>query len=281
MIFLREESKAISSLTYEELNNISIIVEQFRRSVGVDYSLLLQTIDEKKTILDGKKPFPYHTLKSLREKLLVEWTYHSNAIEGNTLTLSETKVVLEGITVGGKTLREHLEVINHKDAIHYIEEIIANHETLSEWQIKNIHSLVLKGIMPENAGVYRTENVFISGAEHIPPAFVHVPEQMTQLMEWYVGKGQTLHVVERAAILHSEFVKIHPFVDGNGRTARLLLNFELLKHGHVPIVIKKEQRLEYYNALDHSHVKGEYEVFIKLVAEILEDTLEFYIQHIK
>lgn len=251
------------------------------RRIDMDYLKLLQLIDEKKAILDGKKPFPYHTLKSLREKLLVEWTYHSNAIEGNTLTLSETKVVLEGITVGGKTLREHLEVINHKDAIHYIEEIIANNETLSEWQIKNIHSLVLKGIMPGNAGVYRQENVFISGAEHIPPDFVHVPEQMSQLMEWYAGEGQTLHVVERAAILHSEFVKIHPFIDGNGRTARLLLNFELMKHGYVPIVIKKEQRLEYYNALDYSHVKGEYDVFIKLVAGILEDTLDFYVQHIK
>lgn len=247
----------------------------------MDYLKLLQSIDEKRAILDRKKPFPIHTLKSLREKLLVEWTYHSNAIEGNTLTLSETKVVLEGITIGGKTLREHLEVINHKDAIHYIEEVIGKNEILSEWQIKNIHSLVLKGIMPGNAGVYRQENVFISGVEHIPPDFVHVPEQMGKLMEWYAREGQTLHVVERAAILHSEFVKIHPFVNGNGRTARLLLNFELMKHGYVPIIIKKEQRVEYYNALDHSHVKGKYDVFIKLVAGILEDTLDFYIQHIK
>jgi Fic family protein len=246
----------------------------------MDYLKLLQSIGEKKAILDSKKPFPYHTLKSLKEKLLVEWTYHSNAIEGNTLTLSETKVVLEGITIGGKTLREHLEVINHKDAIHYMEEIIGKNEILSEWQIKNIHSLVLKGIMPGNAGVYRQENVFISGAEHIPPDFVHVPGQMAQLIEWYLGEGQTLHAVERAAILHSEFVKIHPFVDGNGRTARLLLNFELMKHGYVPIVIKKEQRLEYYNALDFSHVKGEYDLFIQLVAGILEETFEFYIQHI-
>lgn len=246
----------------------------------MDYHAILKQIDEKKALLDSKKPFPRHTLKSLREKLLVEWTYHSNAIEGNTLTLSETKVVLEGITIAGKTLQEHLEVINHKEAIGYIEEIISNQAPLSEWQIKNIHSIVLKGILPANAGIYRQENVFISGAEHIPPDFVQVPAQMAELLEWYSGQAQSFHVVERAAILHSQFVKIHPFVDGNGRTARLLLNFELMKNGYVPIIIKKEQRVEYYDFLDFSHIKGDYSPFIQLVARILEATLDFYIQHV-
>jgi len=246
----------------------------------MDKLALLNQIDAKKVIIDSKKPFPPHTLTSLREKLLVEWTYHSNAIEGNTLTLSETKVVLEGITVGGKKLREHLEVINHKDAILYIEDIITNHEELSEWQIKNIHSIVLKGILPENAGVYRKENVFISGAEHIPIEYMQVPGQMTELIEWYRGDAQHLHAVERAAILHSQFVKIHPFVDGNGRTARLLLNLELMKDGYVPIIIKKEQRLSYYNALDVSHINGEHSLFIEFVAQILDSTLDFYNQYI-
>lgn len=241
---------------------------------------LLNQIDAKKAMIDRKKPFPPHTLASLREKLLVEWTYHSNAIEGNTLTLSETKVVLEGITVGGKKLREHFEVINHKEAILYIEEIVKNHEELSEWQIKNIHSIVLKGILPENAGVYRKENVFISGAEHIPPEYMQVPGQMTELIEWYLGEDQNLHAVERAAILHSQFVKIHPFVDGNGRTARLLLNLELMKGGYVPIVIKKEERVTYYNALGTSQVNGEHSLFINFVAQILDGTLDFYNQYI-
>ena len=241
---------------------------------------LLNQIDTKKAMIDSKKPFPPHTLASLREKLLVEWTYHSNAIEGNTLTLSETKVVLEGITVGGKKLREHLEVINHKEAILYIEEIVTNHEELSEWQIKNTHSIVLKGILPENAGVYRKENVFISGVEHIPPGYMQVPGQMAELIKWYRGDAQNLHAVERAAILHSQFVKIHPFVDGNGRTARLLLNLELMKDGYVPIVIKKEERLTYYNALDVSHMNGEHSVFIKFVAQILDDPLDFYNKYI-
>lgn len=244
------------------------------------YQAILNQIDEKKALLDSKRPFPRHTLESLREKLLVEWTYHSNAIEGNTLTLSETKVVLEGITIGGKTLREHLEVINHREAICYIEDIIKKQETLSEWQVKNLHSIVLKGILPESAGIYRQENVFISGAAHIPPDFVHVPAQMADLLEWYVGKAQNLHVVERAAILHSWFVKIHPFVDGNGRTARLLLNFELMKDGYIPIVIKKEQRAEYYDSLDSSHMSGDYSGFVQLVARTLRETLDFYICHI-
>lgn len=246
----------------------------------LDYHAILKQIDDKKALLDSKRPFPRHTLESLREKLLVEWTYHSNAIEGNTLTLSETKVVLEGITIGGKTLREHLEVINHREAIGYIEEVIQKQELLSEWQIKNIHSIVLKGILPESAGVYRRENVFISGAEHIPPDFVQGPAQMVELLEWYMREAQALHAVERAAILHSWFVKIHPFVDGNGRTARLLLNFELMKNGYVPIVIKKEQRVEYYDSLDFSHVKGNYSAFIKLVACVLDDTLNFYIRYV-
>ncbi|MDD4237948.1 MAG: Fic family protein [Desulfotomaculaceae bacterium] len=157
------------------------------------------------------------------------WTYNSNAIEGNTLTISETRVVLEGITIGGKTIREHLEVINHKDAILFLEELVNNNEHLSEWNIKNIHRLVLKNIDDENAGRYRTENVIISGAKHRPPGHYLIKDQMEQLVKDCNGHWQKLHSIERATLLHGEFVKIHPFVDGNGRTARLLLNFELIK----------------------------------------------------
>ena len=129
---------------------------------------MFEVIDKKKNKIEKKRPLPKNTLKSLREKLFLEWTYNSNAIEGNTLTLSETKVVLEdGITIGGKTLKEHLEVINHKEAILYMEDIINNNERLSERQINNIHNLILKGIDDDNAGRYRKEKVVISGAEHI------------------------------------------------------------------------------------------------------------------
>src|SRR5690625_1900870 len=146
---------------------------------------MLEVINEKKAELDKLRTLPKYTLKSLREKLFLEWTYHSNAIEGNTLTINETKVVLEGITVGGKSLREHLEVINHRDAITYVGEIVQQEGSLSEWQIKNLHRLVLKGIDDEYAGVYRNEQVFISGAKHVPPAPYLIQEKMDQMMNWY------------------------------------------------------------------------------------------------
>lgn len=190
----------------------------------------LQAVDAEKAKLDRQRPLPPNTVSSLREKLMLEWTYHSNAIEGNTLTLRETKVVLEGITVGGKSLREHLEATNHRDAIVYVEDIVAKQEGLSEWQIKNIHSLIMKGIDQEEAGRYRRENVVISGASMTPPDFLHIDREMQQLIQWH-ERSARMHVIERAAELHARFVKIHPFVDGNGRTGRLLMNFELMKEG--------------------------------------------------
>ncbi|WP_127584408.1 Fic family protein [Paenibacillus koleovorans] len=239
---------------------------------------MFESIDNKKSRLDQKRPLPVHTLKSIREHLIVNWTYHSNAIEGNTLTLSETKVALEGITVGGKTIKEHLEAINHRDAILYVEEIVRNQEPLSEWQIKNIHRLILKGIEEEHAGVYRKENVLISGARPIPPDALQVGPQMQRFMIWYEGEGRRLHPIELAARVHIEFVGIHPFIDGNGRTSRLLLNFELMKHGYPPIVIEKENRSEYYAALDYAHTTGDSAIFIELVAGVLDRTLDFYLK---
>ncbi|MUV38734.1 Adenosine monophosphate-protein transferase FICD [Lentibacillus sp. JNUCC-1] len=234
-------------------------------------------IDQKKARLDKRRPLPKYTLQSLREKLLLEWTYHSNAIEGNTLTLQETKVVLEGITVGGKTMREHLEVINHRHAISYVEDIVQHQEPLSEWQIKKLHQLILKDIDDQNAGVYRLEQVFISGAAHIPPAPYFIKEKMEALITWYEQETPYMHPLTRGAMLHAIFVGIHPFVDGNGRTSRLLLNLELMKEGFPPIVIKVQNRLSYYQALDKAHTKGEYEDFIQLVAKEAEDSLDLYL----
>lgn len=239
---------------------------------------MFERIDSKKQQLDQKRPLPAYTVKSIREHLIVNWTYHSNAIEGNTLTLSETKVALEGITVGGKTVREHLEVINHKEAILYVEEIVSRQVPLSEWQIRNIHRLVLKGIDDANAGAYRKENVLISGATHVPPDALQVPTQMEQFVRWYEHEGQRLHPVARAAWVHSDFVKIHPFIDGNGRTARLLLNFELMKTGFPPIVIEKEARADYYAALDEAHTTGENERFVRFISKLVESTFDFYLK---
>lgn len=234
-------------------------------------------IDCKRRRLDEARPLPAYTLKSLRENLLVEWTYNSNAIEGNTLTLSETKVVLEGMTVGGKSMREHLEVINHRDAIIYLEELVKAIEPITEWSIRNLHRLVLKSIDDENAGVYRRVNVLISGAGHRPPEHFLVKEQMEQMMLRYNDQWKNLHPVERAAMLHAELVKIHPFVDGNGRTARLLMNYELMRSGYPAVVIKKEMRLQYYDALDYGHTTGEYGLFTALVAGCEEQSLDLWL----
>ncbi|WP_100404048.1 Fic family protein [Bacillus sp. FJAT-42315] len=238
---------------------------------------MFEQIDRKKAQLDALRPLPKYMVKSLREKLLLEWTYNTNAIEGNTLTLNETKVVLEGITVGGKTMREHLEVINHREAIRYVEEIVQCAEELSEWQIKGLHRLVLKGIDDEYAGVYRDQQVFIAGAKHTPPAHYLIKEQMESLMEWYESEGQHLHPVTRGAMLHAIFVGIHPFIDGNGRTSRLLLNLELMKEGFPPVIIKVENRLAYYEALDKAHTVEDHSDFIDLVKKEVNDSLDLYL----
>lgn len=236
---------------------------------------LLESIDADKATLDAARPLPRHTVASLHEKLVLEWTYHSNAIEGNTLTLRETKVVLEGITVGGKSLREHFEATNHRDAILYVEDIVSKVEPLSEWQIRSIHRLVLKGIDDDEAGRYRRENVVIAGASTTPPDFLHLPAEMAALIDWH-EKAAAMHPVERAAELHTRFVKIHPFVDGNGRTGRLLLNFELMKAGYPPGIIRKEDRLAYYDALDTACASGEYGDITRLVADSVQRSLDTY-----
>jgi len=226
----------------------------------------LSHLDLLKEKLDQYRPLPKAVLHNLHEDLVLRWTYHSNAIEGNTLTLKETKVALEGITVGGKTLREHFEVINHQNAILFVEALVQKSEIVSEWQIKNIHQLILKNIDDENAGQYRRINVIIAGAKHIPPDFIHVPQQMESLIcEYQTSK---CHPVERAAKLHCDLVKIHPFVDGNGRTARLLMNLELMKFGFPAVILPIERRLEYYETLDKAHIEGNYTLFFSLIYEM-------------
>lgn len=221
--------------------------------------------EQLKAQLNNRRPLPAHTLKSLHDYWVLEWTYNSNAIEGNTLTLKETKVVLEGITIGGKSMREHFEVINHKEAIDYVEAVIAGDEVFSERLIKAIHQLVLKNIDTDNAGRYRRENVLIAGADHRPPDFLHIPEQMTALVQAY--QQFSGHPIERAARLHVDFVKIHPFVDGNGRTARLLMNFDLMKAGFLPVIFQAAERLAYYEALDKAHTQNDYQDFFRLSVE--------------
>ncbi len=233
-------------------------------------------LDELKLKLDSFRPLDLSIVKNLHEDLVLRWTYHSNAIEGNTLTLKETKVALEGITIGGKTLREHFEAINHKDAILFMEDLAQKEDKLSEYSIKQIHSLILKNIDDENKGKYRTTNVIISGAEHKPPQSFEVQSQMQEFIKKYNENITKLHPIELASFIHIEFVKIHPFIDGNGRTSRLLMNLELIKAGFPPVVIKLEDRLEYYKALDIANNENDYKPFLELMKKVIEKSFEPY-----
>lgn len=234
-------------------------------------------VDKLKTELDSKRPIPKETLKSLKESINLEWIYNSNGIEGNTLTLRETQVVLEGITIGGKSIKEHLEAINHERAIIYLEDLVKDNKPITEWNIKSIHQLILKGIDDENAGRYRRENVTIKGAVHIPPDYTKIPELMEKLILNYETWNK-YHPIIQAALLHGELVKIHPFVDGNGRTSRLIMNLDLMNHGYNPVIIKKENRLEYYEALDKAHTTENYTDFVKLINKLEMEMLNKYLE---
>lgn len=241
--------------------------------LDIDFS----KIDQLKNTIDLKRPLDKITSQSLREKLIIDWTYNSNAIEGNTLTLLETKVVLEGITIGGKSVIEHLEAINHKKAILFLEDLVQSNNKLSEWDIKNIHAIILKNINHNFGGKYRMSNVVISGAQHIPPKYEQLNTLMKKLIHNLNYSWVDYHPIIQASLLHGEFVKIHPFIDGNGRTARLLLNFILMKNGYPPAIIKKEDRLSYYEALDYAHTTKDYGRFIKLILNLMVDASNLWI----
>lgn len=246
----------------------------FKIDLDEDY---FDEVDKLNELLNSKRPISKATLKSLKESINLEWTYNSNGIEGNTLTLRETQVVLEGITVGGKSLKEHLEVINHEQAILFLDDLIKHREPITEWNIKNIHQLVLKKIDDDNAGKYRNEKVKIKGATHIPPDYLIIPELMEKLIINYKD-WKKYHPIIRAALLHGELVKIHPFVDSNGRTSRLVMNLSLMNSGYLPVIIKKDNRLEYYNFLDKAHTTGNYTDFVKLITELEIEILNKYLE---
>ena len=264
---------------------IKPVDKRFIKVDNIDFIINLKdnffnNVDELKKELDSKRPISKETLKSLEESINLEWTYNSNGIEGNTLTLRETQVVLEGITVGGKSIKEHLEAINHEKAILYLSDLAKENNPITEWNIKGIHQLILKDIDNENAGRYRRENVTIKGAIHSPPDYLKVPELMEKLILNYKSWNE-FHPIIQVALLHGELVKIHPFVDGNGRTSRLLMNLGLMNHGYHPVIIKKEERLNYYEALDKAHTTKNYTDFIKLITKLEIETLKRYLEYLK
>lgn len=223
----------------------------------------------------GKGTLPEVTVNSYMQAFELEFTHNSTAIEGNTLTLLETKVILEeGLAVGGKKLREIYEVINHNKAYQYVKANIAEGKPLDESSIKDIHAILTENIML--GGIYRDVEVYISGAAHTPPQ----PHEMyRQVKNFYVDLGENNYdnVIELAAWTHAEFVRIHPFVDGNGRTSRLIMNYQLLANGFLPISIPKETRLDYFNSLEAYAVYQNIAPFADMIASLEEQRLDHYL----
>ncbi|WP_196590379.1 Fic family protein [Pectinatus frisingensis] len=223
------------------------------------------------------RPLNAGELKRLHDEFIIDNTYNSNAIEGNTLTLRETALVLqEGITIAEKPLKDHLEAIGHKDAFQYVLQLVDKNELLSEHIIKDIHALVLMNDAA-NRGVYRRLPVRILGSEHTPPQPYLVPVQMEQLVADYTAMKDNCHIIEAVAELHARFETIHPFIDGNGRTGRLMLNFELMKAGLLPVNIKFTDRYKYYAAFDAYHKDGNAHVMAELIMKYETEELEHYI----
>ena len=246
-----------------------------------DINVMLKEADVLKEQLLALRPLPEEALKKIQDALDIEYTYESNRIEGNTLTLQETALIVnEGVTISGKSMREHLEAINHTEAISYIKDIAKQDIEISERTIKEIHALILHGIDRENAGRYRTVPVMISGSTHVPSQ----PCLLEKLMEDFMLAFQSMekeniHPVIIAAYLHGELVRIHPFIDGNGRTSRLLMNLYLLRHGYVIITLKgsNDAKVNYYKALEKSHTEQLPEDFQKLVIEAEIMALQKYL----
>lgn len=236
----------------------------------------LKEILSLKEELDHKRPLTEAELKRLNEEFMVEYTYNSNAIEGSTLTLKETSLVLQGITINKKPLKEHLEAIGHKDAFYYVCDLVKEKTPLTESIIKQIHSLVLVA-EPQDRGVYRKLPVRILGANHTPPQPYLVPKQMEDLMINYKKWIKTKNIVEVVSLLHLNFEFIHPFIDGNGRTGRLLVNLVLMQNGFPPIDIKFSDRQRYYDCFEDFAISNKPIAMIDLISDLLIQRLKEYL----
>jgi Fic family protein len=242
---------------------------------------LLVTLSELQQQWQAQKPLESSQLQKLQSYFNLAYTYESNRIEGNTLSLQETNLVVnEGITIGGKTLQEHLEAINHQEAIHFIEQLVVNLQTFNKSVLLQLHQLILMGIDTKNAGVFRTVEVRISGSKHLPPSPLLLNDLMDGYFEFYELNKRTMHPVLLAAEMHERLVTIHPFIDGNGRTARLVMNLILLQNGYTLVNIKGnlKNRLKYYQALEQVQLNHEHTEFYKLILSSAEKSL---LQHLE
>ena len=239
---------------------------------------ILSQIDRKKAELDKCRPLTAGEVERLNDEFIVEYTYNSNAIEGNTLTLRETDLVLRGLTIAQKPLKDHMEAVGHKEAFDYISQLVKEKVPISESIIKQIHFLVLAD-KRDDRGVYRRVPVRIMGAQHEPVQPYLIEPKMEQLLIDFAESKE--HIITKLARFHIEFEGIHPFIDGNGRTGRLLVNLELMKSGYPPIDIKFADRIAYYNAFDEYYVKHNLSAMENLFAGYVNERLDTYLKMIK
>ena len=239
---------------------------------------LLSQIDHKKAELDSRRPLTAGEAERLKEEFVVEYTYNSNAIEGNTLTLRETDLVLRGLTINQKPLKDHMEAVGHKEAFDFVSELVKENVPISESIIKQIHSLVLAD-KREDRGIYRRVPVRILGAQHEPVQPYLIEPKMEQLLHDFAESKE--HIVTKLARFHIEFEGIHPFIDGNGRTGRLLGNLELRRDGYPPIDIKFADRVSYYNAFDEYYAKHNLSAMENLFAGYINARLDMYLDMLR
>ena len=281
------KERLLNELQYEPYaaQAINMVQEELGNYITKQVPSLSQSLQEKLNHIDSLKAqldtFRQYDSYRIAQALELEYTFESNRIEGNTLTLRETDLVInEGLTVSGKSMREHLEAINHQEAILYVKELVQKKTKINEREVLVMHNLILRGIMPEYAGKYRNIQVMIKGSAHMPPQPFLVAKQMEELYLWYVTNYKTYHPVLLAAEMHERLVTIHPFVDGNGRTSRLLMNLILLSNGYVIANIKGdyETRMQYYTTLEQAQTTDSKEEFHHFIADVEIECLQKYLK---
>jgi Fic family protein/DNA-binding XRE family transcriptional regulator len=278
------KEKVLAEVRYEPYAVEGILLAQEAIQPYGDTPEYSTSLSEKLAILDQlqRELNALRTYDSYRiaQALELEYTFESNRIEGNTLTLRETDLVInEGLTVSGKSMREHLEAVNHQEAISYIKELVQRKIQINEREVLAIHNLILRSIQPEYAGKYRDIQVMIKGSAHMPPQPFLVKDEMIKYFEWYEQQKDKLHPVLLAAEMHERLVTIHPFVDGNGRTSRLIMNLILLSKGYVIANIKGdyETRMKYYDALEQVQTNQSQETFHHFIVDVEIDCLKRYL----
>jgi Fic family protein len=242
-----------------------------------EFQTTFERLYEKKQVLQTSRPLPNIALHKIRESLSIEWTYNSNSIEGNTMSLRETQMVIqEGITIKGKSLREHFETHNHDKAIDYLYSIVNEDYNLRSIDILSLHGFVLRSIEDDFAGRIRNGGVRITGANFTPPNANKVSDLLDELIDFINTNPLELNDIELATVFHHKLVWIHPFFDGNGRTVRLAMNLLLMRSGFPPAIILKNDRKKYYEALNQAN-GGNYQKLTLLMCQSLERTLNIYI----